>query len=293
MKLAVASGKGGTGKTSVAAALAAVWAGPVAAVDLDVETPNLHLFLRPDDLAVETAFMTVPDIDEDRCTRCGACADLCQYKAIAVMGDVVMTFPEMCHGCGGCARVCKEDAVRDGKRELGEIRIGRAGRTGFAMGRLCIGEAMSPPLIRKVKQRADRLFTQAGVDVILDCPPGVSCPAVTAVSGADAILLVTEPTPFGLHDLKLAVEAFTPMQKPMAVLVNRDGVGDGKVYDYCRDAGLPVLARIPFDRELARGYTFGRLITDVRADMPGLFQELAENLRTLATSNQTEKEAAL
>jgi MinD superfamily P-loop ATPase len=196
--IAVASGKGGTGKTTVASSLAWVWEHEVTAVDLDVEEPNLHLFLKPEILGRETATIQVPVADESKCTYCRACADLCQFKAISVLGSVLLTFPEMGHGCGGCIAVCPEAALSSGSRELGEILWGRAaGRIGFCMGRLRVGEAMSPPLMRAVMSKIASPSATASADILIDAPPGTSCPAINAVLPSDAILLVTEPTPFG------------------------------------------------------------------------------------------------
>jgi MinD superfamily P-loop ATPase len=191
MKVAIASGKGGTGKTTVSAALISVWNRPVTAVDLDVEAPNLHLFLKPRIVGYEKADIEVPVADESKCTHCRACADLCQFKAISVLGNVLLIFPEMCHGCGGCLAVCPEKALSPGRRELGEIRWGNAGRAGFLMGVSRIGEAMSPPLMRAVKSRLQFLLQAQPADVVIDAPPGVSCPAVNAVMDADVIVLVT------------------------------------------------------------------------------------------------------
>ena len=216
MKLAIASGKGGTGKTTVSAALASVWPRKRIAMDLDVEAPNLHLFLKPEITGRRKALIEVPKIDLDKCTYCGECAKICQFKAISVMGEIILTFPEMCHGCGGCFDICPEDAVRADDRELGEILWGWAGDIEFLMGRLRIGEAMSPPLMREVKAHYDEMISSEPGDVIIDCPPGVSCPAVNAVMDSDVIFLVTEPTPFGVYDLKLAHEAFTPWENPWA-----------------------------------------------------------------------------
>lgn len=214
MILAVASGKGGTGKTTVSASLVSVWPSPLVAVDLDVEAPNLHLFLNPKISVQEPSYIEIPEIDDDRCTRCRACTDICQFKAIGIFGDVVMTFPEMCHGCGACWTLCPEKAITPGKRELGQILIGRSGQTKFIMGRLRVGEAMSPPLMRNVKRHLNSGNGDADRDVIIDAPPGVSCPAINAVMDADVIVLVTEPTPFGLFDLALAQKAFAPWGNP-------------------------------------------------------------------------------
>jgi MinD superfamily P-loop ATPase len=293
MIVAVASGKGGTGKTTVVASLAWVWDRPVTAVDLDVEEPNLHLFLKPKISGYESAAMEVPVADESKCTYCRACADLCQFKAISVLGSVLLTFPEMCHGCGGCIAVCPEKALSTGARELGEVAWGTAaGRIGFFMGRLRVGEAMSPPLMRAVIAKLERTRKEAASDVIIDAPPGTSCPAVNAVLPSDLILLVTEPTPFGFHDFRLAHQAFAPLGKPLAVVINRAGLGDRSVQDYCRNQQLPILAQIPFERRLAESYSNGRVLAEALPDMHTSFTELMTGLRGLAvTSRQREATA--
>lgn len=281
MKLAVASGKGGTGKTTVSAALVALWARPVVAVDMDVEEPNLHLFLKPEIYDRQQACLEVPVVDETRCTRCGACADLCQFKAISLLGDVLLTFPEMCHGCGGCLTLCPEGALTSGSRVLGEMRWGKAGNAGFIMGRLRIGEAMSPPLMRHVKAKLGELYSDTTADVIIDAPPGVSCPAVNAVMDSDAILLVTEPTPFGVFDLKLAYDAFFPLGKPMAVIVNRAGIGDNGVYEFCRSMDLEILAEIPFDRGIAEAYSEGQIVPVAKPELKTIFLRLRDKILEL------------
>jgi MinD superfamily P-loop ATPase len=286
MIVAVASGKGGTGKTTVAASLAWVWDRPVTAVDLDVEEPNLHLFLKPEIIGRETAAMEVPVADESKCTHCRACSDLCQFKAISVLGSVLLTFPDMCHGCGGCIAVCPEKALSPSGRELGEISWGTAsGRIRFLMGRLRVGEAMSPPLMRAVIAKFYPPHAPES-DVIIDAPPGTSCPAVNAVRPSDLILLVTEPTPFGFHDFRLAHEAFTPLQKPMGVVINRSGLGDRSVQDYCRSKRLPVLAEIPFDRRLAEAYSNGQVLSEALPDMREAFTRLMAGLRTMSPAHR-------
>jgi MinD superfamily P-loop ATPase len=283
MIVSVASGKGGTGKTTVAASLAAAWDGPVLAVDLDVEEPNLHLFLQPVIIGSETAYMQVPEVQEAKCTYCGACSELCQFKAISVFNQMILSFPEMCHGCGGCMAICPEQAITAGQRELGEVSWGQANGVGFMSGRLRIGEAMSPPLMRQVKARLDKTLSLTGGDVIIDAPPGVSCPAVNAVLDSDVILLVTEPTPFGFFDFQLAWEAFTPLGKPLGVVVNRAGVGNDAIYRFCRDKGLPILAEIPYDRAIAEAYARGRVIADVSAGLKQTFISLRDQVRDLAS----------
>lgn len=287
MIVAVASGKGGTGKTTVAASLAWVWDRPVTAVDLDVEEPNLHLFLKPEISGHETATMEVPVADESKCTYCRACADLCQFKAISVLGgSVLLTFPEMCHGCGGCIAVCPEKALSPGSRELGEVAWGTAaGRIGFFMGRLRVGEAMSPPLMRAVMAKLGEDRKAAANDILIDAPPGTSCPAINAVLPSDLILLVTEPTPFGFHDFRLAHEAFSPLQKPMGVVVNRAGLGDRSVHDYCRSNHLPILSEIPYDRRMAEAYSKGQVLAEALPDIRRVMRDLMTGLRGLGEND--------
>lgn len=278
MKVAIASGKGGTGKTTVSASLATVWPNPLYVMDLDVEEPNLHLFLNPDIHGSEKAFLEVPEADESKCNYCRACADICQFKAISVLGEVLMVFPEMCHGCGGCLAVCPEKALSPGRRELGRLHWGMAGTIGFLMGRLRVGEAMSPPLMRQAKAKLNTIIEGLETDVIIDAPPGVSCPAVSAVMDADVIVLVTEPTPFGLYDLKLAHQAFLPLGKPMGIVINRAGLGEDAVYDFCRSKRLPVWAEIPFSREIAEAYADSRIVAQVSSALQSTFVDLAETI---------------
>jgi MinD superfamily P-loop ATPase len=282
MIVAVASGKGGTGKTTVAASLVSVWDAPVAAVDLDVEAPNLHLFLRPEIEERRSIRLEVPVPDESRCTLCGTCSDICQFGAVTILGETLLVFPEMCHGCGGCLAACPESALSPGFRSLGLMESGMAGNALFLSGRLRVGEAMSPPLMRAVKDRLAWALAAQPMDAVLDAPPGVSCPAVTAVLDVDAILMVTEPTPFGFHDFALAWEAFAPMGKPMAVVVNRAGLGDEQVAEFCRDKQLPILAEIPYSRAVAEAYSNGCLAVDAAPGMRETFESVRDGLRRMA-----------
>jgi MinD superfamily P-loop ATPase len=283
MKVAIASGKGGTGKTTVSASLASIWPRPVVAVDLDVEEPNLHLFLNPEVLGSRKAFLQVPRADESKCNYCRACAEFCQFKAISVLGNVLLTFTDMCHGCGGCLAVCPQDALLPSRRELGEVVWGKAGAVRFLMGRSRIGEAMSPPLMREVKGKLDEMLLDAPGDVIIDAPPGVSCPAVNAVMDADAIVLVTEPTPFGLYDLQLAHAAFAPLGKPMGIVVNRAGLGENAVYDFSQSSGVPIWCEIPYSRDIATAYANGQIVAnaseDLRTTFAGLGQAIEDGLQ--------------
>ncbi len=264
MKIAVASGKGGTGKTTVAAGLAAMLAetgAGVAYVDCDVEEPNGHLFLCPEIGETVPAITTYPVVDAAKCVSCGKCRDICQYRAIVMIMDKPMVFPEMCHSCGGCVLVCPAGAVTEEKREIGVVETGTAripgapGEIGFLHGRLHVGQILSPPLIRRVKTG----IPDEGA-VIMDCPPGTSCPAVTSMRGADYVLLVTEPTPFGLNDLRLAVETVRELRLPFGVFINRADIGTQDTERYCTRHAIPVLGRIPDDRQVAEAYSRGALL---------------------------------
>lgn len=286
MLISIASGKGGTGKTTVSASLTTVWDGPVTAVDLDVEEPNLHLFLNPWITSEDKVYLNVPEVDESLCTLCRECSSLCQFKAINVMGSAILTFPEMCHGCGGCMAICPEKAISWGRRELGTLSTGKSGFNDFLMGRLRVGEAMSPPLMRAVKERLVKNLDHRGGDAIIDAPPGVSCPAVCAVMDTDFILLVTEPTPFGLHDFKLALEAFVPFNKPVAAVINRSGLGDAGVERFCSEQGIPVLAHIPFDRDIAGAYSRGKVIAELSPELRSVFVQLARSIKEMGAGGR-------
>lgn len=285
MKIAVASGKGGTGKTMVSASLISVWNSPVIAMDMDVEEPNLHLFLNPEITGKRTAGMEVPVADESKCNQCGKCAELCQFKAISLLGKIILTYTDMCHGCGGCIAICKEGALSPGYRELGEILWGNMFNGKFLMGKLRVGEAMSPPLMRQTKIRLAEMTRQNGTDVIIDAPPGVSCPAVNAVMDSDVILLVSEPTPFGLYDMKLAHQAFLQLSRPMAAIINRAGLGNSEMAEYCKSSGLEILAEIPYDRRIAEAYASGKIIADVDRDLRKLFTDLADKIKSIAADS--------
>ncbi len=279
MIIAIASGKGGTGKTTLAVNLASSFAGEVQLLDCDVEEPNCHLFLRAEVRRTEPVTVPVPSVVAESCTTCGVCAEVCRFNAIAVLARGVLLFPELCHSCGGCARVCPEGAIVETERTIGVIEEMCAGSVSLVQGRLNVGEAKSPPVIRAVKARARR----SGV-VLLDAPPGTSCPMVAAVRGCDAAVLVTEPTPFGLHDLTLAVETVRALGVPFGVVLNRDGEGDSRVDSYCAAQQIPILARFPADRRIAEAYAKGRLICEAVPETVPLFQALAKRVLALAES---------
>jgi MinD superfamily P-loop ATPase len=281
MRIAVASGKGGTGKTIVATNLvqALVLRGyTVTYADCDVEAPNGHIFLRPRITEHQTVTIPVPEVDEGRCTRCGRCGEFCQFSAIVCLGNSVLTFPELCHGCGGCALVCPEQAIREVPREIGEVEAGRAGRLTVVQGRLRIGEAVATPLIRAVKRK----LPPEGI-AVLDAPPGTACPVVETVRGADFVLLVTEPTPFGLHDLRLAVETVRQLGLPMGVVVNRAAAGRDGVRRFCGEADLPILLEIPDERRIAVAYSRGDLAVDAVPAYREWMEVLFEGIRREAT----------
>lgn len=274
MIISIASGKGGTGKTSVAVALALSLTEPVQLLDCDVEAPNAHIFLKPEWEKQETVYGEIPRVEESRCTYCRDCSDLCQFKAILVLGKTILTFPEMCHSCGGCFLVCKPNALVTDKKEWGVIEEGHSGSIHFIHGRLKVGEPMSPPLIREVKKRMNKERW-----VILDAPPGTSCPVIQTVKGSDYTILVTEPTPFGLFDLKLAVSALEELRIPHGVILNRADVGTRETRDYLTSKGIPLLMEIPFDRRIAEGYARGQSLIAVLPEWKAAFQRLADTLR--------------
>ncbi|MBN2453692.1 MAG: ATP-binding protein [Candidatus Omnitrophica bacterium] len=257
MIISVASGKGGTGKTTIAVNLALSLSN-IQLLDCDVEEPNAHIFLKPKIKEKIPAFIPIPEVDETKCNACGKCREVCAYHAIAVIPPAdgekgkVLIFPHLCHGCGACSLLCPQKAIKEVNKEIGLVESGDSGDIKFVHGRLNVGEIMAPPLIRQVQERIDPSRT-----VIIDAPPGTSCPVIAAVKKSDYCILVTEPTPFGLNDLILAVEVLKKLNIPFGVVVNRSDIGDDKVDNYCRDNGIPILMRIPFDREIALLYSRG------------------------------------
>jgi len=272
MQIAIASGKGGTGKTTVSTNLSylATLAGKtVHLLDCDVEEPNCHIFVNPEFDTSKNVCIPVPEVDREKCTACGECSSICQFSAIVCIKEMILTFPELCHGCGGCRRVCPEQAISDGAREVGTLKIGRSDGFRFTQGRLRVGEAMSPPLIREVKA------SNGEVDLtIIDAPPGTSCPVITAIRGSDFVCLVTEPTPFGLNDLELAVDMVRALGLPLGVVINCADIGDERVAVYCGEQEIPILAEIPEDRQVAEAYCRGDIACRAVPEIRPAFQSL-------------------
>lgn len=271
----MASGKGGTGKTTVSTNLARVLSRSqtVQYLDCDVEEPNGHLFLHPSLTSSDEVKTPVPQVDEALCTHCAECSKICRFHAITSLGKITLTFPELCHGCGGCARICPVGAITEVGRAIGVLEAGKSGEVEFVQGRLNVGEAMSLPLIRAVLGRA-----QSDSVVILDAPPGTSCPVVTTLKGADKIVLVAEPTAFGLHDLTLAVDVVRELSLTCGVFINRSDIGDDRVERFCAERDIPIWGSLPHDRRIAEAYSRGVLAVDALSEASGHFERLANVL---------------
>jgi MinD superfamily P-loop ATPase len=305
MIITVASGKGGTGKTTVAVNLALSLVADstsegrpdglrkdrsVFFLDCDVEEPNAALFLRPTMQECREVGVMIPEVDFEKCTYCGRCAEVCQYHAIAVVGEQVMVFPELCHGCGSCTIQCPAEAIHEVLHVMGTIERGQANGIAFGQGTMNVGEPMAVPIIRQLKQWA--IPSDLGDQpVILDAPPGTACPVVESMRNADLVLMVTEPTPFGLHDLRLAVEvARDELRLPVGVVVNRDGVGDRGVDDYCSDEGIPILMRIPLERRIAEAYSEGVTLVQALPAYRQRFRDLYASIERLQTEEREGRE---
>ncbi|MBU4376637.1 MAG: ATP-binding protein [Candidatus Omnitrophica bacterium] len=284
MIISIASGKGGTGKTTIAVNLALSFKN-VQLLDCDVEGPNAHIFIKPEIKRREPAYIPVPEVDETKCSYCGMCRKVCAYNAIAVFPPSddnkkgsVLIFPHLCHGCGACSLLCPAMAIKEVNKGIGIIEIGGKDDLQFIHGRLNIGEAMSPPIIRQVKNYINPTRT-----VIIDAPPGTSCPVITAVKGSDFCILVTEPTPFGLNDLILAVEVVKKLKIPFGIVINCADIGDDNVDKYCQDNKIPILLRIPFDREIALLYSKGIPIVHAKKEYKEKFQNMFNSVSKLLT----------
>ena len=293
MIIAVASGKGGTGTTTVATSLAmsiaadgSVGPGRLQFLDCDVEEPNAALFLKPVLTGREEVGILIPQVDLDKCTYCGRCAEVCVWHAIAVVGEKVLIFPELCHGCGSCTLNCPEDAISEQLNVMGTLESGTAESLDFAQGTMDVGQAMSVPIIRQLKQQ--HLPAADESVVILDAQPGTSCPVVETMRDTDLVLMVTEPTPFGLHDLRLAVQvARDELGLPVAVVVNRDGIGDAGVDEYCTKEGIPILMRIPLDRRIGEAISEGQVLVEAMPEYLGAFHHLYQQIAHLVADRES------
>lgn len=278
IKIAIASGKGGTGKTLISTNLFSVVKENSVYVDCDVEEPNGHLFLKPDNIQKEDVNMLIPKVDESKCTYCGHCSEICEYNAIITAKKKMLIFPEMCHACGSCAMFCPQNAISEIARPIGIIEKGIYDNKTILTGRLNIGEPMAPPVIKKLKENINDKHEVA----ILDSPPGTSCPVIEAVRDANYVILVTEPTPFGLNDLKLAVEVVRKLGLSFGVVINKSGLGKEIIEDYCSDEQIKVLMKVPHDVKIAQIYSRGEILAnnpEYKTQFEQLYQEIKSELQ--------------
>jgi MinD superfamily P-loop ATPase len=273
MIISIASGKGGTGKTTIATNLAVALGTDVKLLDCDVEEPNDHIFIQPKITHTETVSLKVPQVDMNTCSLCGKCQEICQFQAIVVVGKTVLTFSELCHSCGGCMEVCSKNAITEIDREIGVFESGSRNGLEFGHGRIFVGQVMAVPLIERV-----RAAVQPEKMNIIDAPPGTSCPVISSVKNTDFVILVTEPTPFGLNDLKLAVGMVKILAIPHGIVINRSDLGDKKVKEYAKEENIPILMEIPFDRQIAETYSQGKLLIEELPDWKEEFIHLYEDM---------------
>ena len=280
MNIAIASGKGGTGKTMVATSLATSLAPEhdIQFLDCDVEAPNAHLFMNPKILETKPAVIPVPTINEDACILCSRCVDICEFNALAMLGDQILVFEQLCHGCGSCMIHCPVEAIEETPREIGELKIGTfEEHHPYFYGELTISEPMPTPIIRQLK----KLMHKNREVTILDSPPGASCPVVATLNDADFVILVTEPTPFGLHDLRQMIGVLEKTGAPAGVIINRDGIGDASVEEYLADTPYLILMKIPYQENIAQGLAAGELLIDIIPTIKRRFVDLFTKIESI------------
>jgi MinD superfamily P-loop ATPase len=288
MNIALASGKGGTGKTFIATNVAAILAKKrkkVRYLDCDVEEPNGHLFLKPQiDREEDVMLLSPAGVDEEKCINCGECAEVCHYNAIAVIKDKVLFFQELCHACGACKIICSTDAIIEKERKIGVLRHGKSGLINFHYALLGTAEGgMSPRLVKEVKS-----YTGTGIN-ILDSSPGTACPVVETIKDVDLCVLVTDPTPFGINDLKLAVAMSRDVGQEPVVIVNRAEYGDENLKEYCRLENLEIMGEIPDDRKIAEIYSTGNIVVDKLPQYRELFENITSKLMKIAQEKRPVK----
>ena len=278
MIISIASGKGGTGKTTIATNLA-LSLGKVQVIDCDVEEPNANIFFNAEIKEREDVTVEIPEIDKEKCNYCGKCSEFCAYNALAVVPSDVLVFPELCHSCGGCAIVCPQNAINWKRKPVGKIEHGVTNGVDFYHGLLNVGEIQAVPVIKALKKKIGKEG-----NVIIDAPPGTSCPVIESINGSDYCILVTEPTPFGFHDLKLAIAVVRHLYIPFGIIINRDGVGDKKVEMYCQTEKIPILMKIPHSEEIANLYSMGipfvKKLPEWHERFTELFRRIQEEVRT-------------
>lgn len=281
MKIAIASGKGGTGKTFVSSNLARSYKKRVALLDCDVEEPNNNLFLKGEVVEKRRHAVLVPKLKSDLCDGCRICQQVCEFNSIIVMGGKAMVFEDLCHSCGACTLMCPQKALYEVDHEIGNIIVRKSKNVEMVEGLLDVGKALAVPLIREVKSYMDHF---KDIPIIIDSPPGTSCPMVWTIENSDYVVLVAESTAFGFHDFKIALNTVKDVELPYGVVINKDGLGDDRVEKYCIENNIPILARIPFSKEVATSYSKGDLLVEVDPAYQKIFENLWEELRNRITS---------
>jgi MinD superfamily P-loop ATPase len=275
MIITVASGKGGTGKTTVAVNLA-LSVKQVNLLDCDVEEPNVHTLLHPTDIQAYPVTVHTPVVDQEKCSLCGKCSEFCQFNAIFVGKTKAMVFNEICHSCGGCILVCPKDAIAEVPRQIGRIHQSICRGISLTYGELSIGEPIATAVIREVKAHVDSRKTN-----IIDAPPGTACPVIETMRDSDFLILVTEPTPFGLHDLSMAIDVIRELGIPHGIIINRAGIGDDGIENYCNENAIPILMEIPFNRRIAELYSQGIPFVQEMPEWGTKFRELFNHIEEL------------